>query len=66
MKNKAIQERIDINLRNDLKEVSLDRIKNGLEKEMQPIKELTRMMRNAESYPNLLNELKTKPRKKDG
>lgn len=65
MNNKGIQERIDIGLKDDLKAVGVERIKNDLEKEMLPIRELTRMMKNTATYPNLLDELKTKPRKKN-
>lgn len=64
MSKKGRIERIDEGLANDLKSISIFRIKKGLENDKISCREITRMMRNAESYPNLLNELKTKPRRK--
>lgn len=61
---KSKMERVDKEFARDLKDISLIRIRNGLEKEMLSKRELTRIMRNTSSYPLMIEELKTKPRKK--
>lgn len=64
-KNRGIQERIDEDFKNALHEIRINRIKNGVENDLIPIRELTRMSLNAESWKELKGELERKPRKKN-
>lgn len=61
---KALQERVAVNLIDDLKVVPLNRIKNGVDDEFVSFRELTRMIPNTESWKNVKKELETKPRRK--
>lgn len=61
---KAIQQRIDTDFNEWIKDISVERVKNGLEKDTIPAREVTRMMMNAESITALEKELLTKQRKK--
>lgn len=65
MRKKGRVTRIDDDFLRDLEEVKLFRISNKMDKPKElSDREITRMMRNAQIYPDLLNELKLKPRKK--
>lgn len=65
MKRRAIQERIDEEFKKELESISINRIKNDLEIDKLPIKELTRMTLNTDNWKKVKEELQTKPRKKD-
>lgn len=65
MKRRAIQERIDEEFKKELEMISIKRIKNDLEIDKLPIKELTRMTLNTLNWKKCKEELETKPRKKD-
>ena len=65
MKRQAIQERIDMEFKKELNKIAIQRVKNDLESDILPIKELTRMTLNAESWKELKGELETKTRKKE-
>jgi hypothetical protein len=62
---KSIQQRVDINFNEWMKDISLERVKQGLEKEIIPAREVTRMMMNTENITALEKELLTKQRKKN-
>ena len=47
-----------------IKKVRCERYKNGIETDNISVREVTRMMTNAETLPSLFKELTTKPRKK--
>lgn len=47
-----------------IKDVALARIQKGLEKKMLSSREITKIMRNAPSYQQILRELKSLPRRK--
>ena len=65
MKKNSIQERIDNEFADDLKRIRIERIKNGLEDDLIPLSEMTRMLRNTEGWIKLSKEeLAKKPRKK--
>ena len=55
--------RMDIKFFTDLKIIPVERIRNGTENEAITFKEVTRMATNADSWQQLLKELKTKPRR---
>ena len=57
--------RIDIGLDNLLKETSLNRIRNNIDKKQRTLPELTRMMQKCPSFNNLLKELSTIPKRED-
>jgi len=65
MKDRKV--RIDPKLKEDIEEVKLRRIKNGLEKDIRKLsfREMTRMLRNTPSYFKLIRELSTLPRRED-
>lgn len=65
MKRRAIQERVDEEFIKELHNIRIERIKKGLENDIIPYKELTRMALNADSWKELKGELEKKPRKKD-
>lgn len=57
--------RVDNNFSLDLENVIIERIKRGLDKPKDiNSRELTRMMRNWEHYPTLIETLKSRPRRK--
>ena len=64
--NRAIrvQERIDMNLANELREISKKRLINGIEEETIPLAEITRMIPNTVSWELVKKELETKERRK--
>ena len=61
---KGVPAKIDRTFDKELQDVSIERIKNDLEKEMIPKREITRMITNTEYWKKVKEELITKPRKK--
>lgn len=59
------QVRIDIGLKEVLKECSLNRIKNNVDEEKRGTKEMTKMMLNCSSFPDVIDQLSKTPRKED-
>ena len=62
---RGVQERVDPEFKEWANDISIERIKNSLEKDKISVREVTRMMMNAENLLNLEKELLTKLRKKD-
>ena len=63
-KRKNKQTRIDEQFAEWTKDVSIDRIKKGLEKEVISPREITRIMLNAPSFKDIDKELRTMRRRK--
>lgn len=61
-KNKPV--RLDDGFSKELDSISSLRVKLDLEKKTISARELTRMMLNTESWPNMKHELTSKPRRK--
>lgn len=61
-------QRIDPDFERDMKLVARARLNSGLAR-LRPselsVAEMTKLMRRANSYPNLLKELKTKPKREN-
>jgi hypothetical protein len=64
-RGERIQEWVDKDWKETMRTIAVERVKKNLEKDTISIRELTRMSLNADSFPNLLNELSSKPRKKN-
>ena len=62
--DKGVPAKIDLGFDKELEDVSIARIKNDLEKEMIPKREVTRMITNTEYWKKVKEELINKPRKK--
>ena len=63
MKRRAIQQRVDMDFNEWARDISVERVKNGLEKEIIPVREVTRMIMNTDNLVNMEKELLTKRRK---
>ena len=57
--------RVNPNFKKILEDVSPERIINKVDRKMHSFPEITEMMINTPSFPNVLRELKTIPRKED-
>ena len=57
--------RVDKELDADLRAAAAERIRNRVDKKFRSSTEMTGMMRNTDSYPELIRELKTKRKKED-
>lgn len=67
MKRRSKVMRADEGLLNDFDDVRAFRVANKMDRPRElSDREITRMMRNALNYPALINELKFKPRRKNG
>ena len=64
MVRKYKQAKVDPNFEKIMRDVSIQRIKNGMENKQISVREVTRMTTNADCFKVLLNELCTKPRRK--
>ena len=61
----GIAEKIDKIWKEDLDSIRINRVKNDLETDIIPIREVTRMLRNTEGWKMSKKELETKPRKNE-
>ena len=57
--------RVDPAFKKILKESSVNRVKNDVDKEMRSTRELTKMMLNTPSIEKVIGELESIPRKED-
>ncbi len=57
--------RVDTEFRKIMKDAAAERIKNNIDTEFRKPREMTKMLRRAPSFKNVLEELKTLPRKED-
>ena len=57
--------RVDSEFRKIMKDAATERIKNDIDTEFRKPREMTKMLRRAPSFPDVLKEIKTLPRKED-
>jgi len=58
-------QRVDIDMEKQVRLSALNRIKNNIDMEIRSFPEMTKMMMNTPSFPNVIKELETIPRKED-
>ena len=65
LKNRTVPQRVDPEFLREMKELAKQRFFQGLAKELPSFSEMTRLTRRSPYWPNIIFDLKTKPKKED-
>lgn len=57
--------RVDKEFKDAIRKASINRLKNDIDSVKRSEREMSKMMMNCPSFPNILNELSTIPKKED-